>query len=206
MEIDLPVGIFIAVSLVVAVILHELMHGLVADRLGDPTAREAGRISLNPVRHIDPVGTILLPGALIVLGSPFVIGYAKPVPVRSSRLRNPRVHMLLVSLAGPATNVVLAVIGGLTLRLISPTSLRLAQFLLFWTLTNLFLAVFNLLPLPPLDGSQLIATLLPGRLRNAYMAFGRYSFLLLFLILWGVPAILDQVRELVIWLFRLLAG
>jgi Zn-dependent protease len=206
MEIDFPVVVFIALSLVVAVILHELMHGVVAERLGDPTAREAGRISLNPIRHIDPVGTILLPGALIVLGSPLVIGYAKPVPVRPARLRNPRVHMLLVSLAGPATNVVLAVIGGLILRLISPTTLRPAQFLLFWTLTNLFLAVFNLLPLPPLDGSQLVAAVLPRRLRNAFMAFGRYTFLLLFLILWGVPAILDQVQELVFWLFTLLAG
>jgi Zn-dependent protease len=205
MEIDFPVVIFIAVSLAVAVILHELMHGLVADRLGDPTAREAGRITLNPIRHIDPFGTIILPGALIALGSTLVIGYAKPVPVRPSRLRNPRFHMLLVSLAGPGANLALAILGGVTLRLIAPAPLRPVQFLFFWTLTNLFLAMFNLLPLPPLDGSQLVATLLPQKLANAYMAFGRYGFILLFLILWRVPAILDQVRSVVFWFFRLLA-
>src|SRR5919106_5915702 len=126
--------------------------------LGDPTARQAGRLTLNPIRHVDPFGTVILPGLLIVLallgtGSGVVFGYAKPVPVNSAKLRRPRLHMLLVSLAGPITNAVLAATAVLVLPGTTPLSFPTAPFLVVWIVVHTLLTVFNPLPMPPLDGS-----------------------------------------------------
>src|SRR5919108_1173313 len=169
---------FVIVSLVAAGAPHEVSHAAVAAAFGDPPARRAGRLTLNPIRHVDPFGTVILPGLLIVLalvgtGSGVVFGYAKPVPVNSAKLRRPRLHMLLVSLAGPVTNAALALAAVLVLRGATVLSFRVAQLLVVWVLVNTVLTVFNLLPLPPLDGSELVAVALPDRPRAVWRGVSR---------------------------------
>ena len=190
---------FVILSLIPAVVLHEVSHAAVAAAFGDPTARQAGRLTLNPIRHVDPFGTVILPGLLILLallgmGSGVVFGYAKPVPVNSAKLRRPRLHMLLVSLAGPVTNAILAVGAVLALRGTALVSFRTAQFLVVWILVNTVLTVFNLLPLPPLDGAELVAVALPDRLRTAWRGVaGRFGAVALLVILLAFPAVIDRV-------------
>ncbi len=192
-------ALFVVLTLIPAIVLHELSHAAVASAFGDPTGREAGRLTINPIRHVDPFGTVILPGLLIVMalsgvGSGAVFGYAKPVPVNSAQLRRPRLHMLLVSLAGPFTNVVLAVVAVLLVRLSSELSFRTAQFLVVWILINTILAVFNLLPMPPLDGSELVAVALPGRLRRGWrLGAARYGTVLLLVVLLAFPTVIDRV-------------
>jgi len=164
--------------LVVSVVLHELSHGIVADRLGDPTARYAGRLTLNPLKHIDPVGSILLPLSLVVLGAPFVFGWAKPVPYNPYNLSDRRWGPALVGLAGPLSNVGLAVMFGLVIRwgdVHGPFLEALGSVFVLIVFINLVLALFNLIPIPPLDGSKLVYALLPVRYIRAYArleAFG----------------------------------
>jgi len=167
-----------AMPLIVGVVLHELAHGLVAFRLGDSTAARAGRLTLNPIAHVDLFGTVLLPLLLVAAHSPFVFGYAKPVPVNFSRLRHPKRDMVWVAAAGPTTNIGLAVASALALRSslflaafgsaaeVAGTSLFaswLAATLQASVAVNVVLAVFNLLPIPPLDGGRVLVGLLPPR-------------------------------------------
>ena len=191
---------FAVITLLVGLVLHEVMHAATATMFGDPTAREAGRLTLNPIRHIDPFGTVILPGLLLALavtgtGSGAVFGYAKPVPVQIGKLRHPRFNSLVVSLAGPATNLVLGLLGALVLRTLEvPVAARLLQFLLVWVLINLVVAAFNFLPVPPLDGSEMIAALLPERLRAVWYGFVRqFGFVLLLVLLLLFPRVLDSV-------------
>src|SRR3989344_5977767 len=159
---------FLLISLVILVfsaILHEVAHGFVADRFGDPTARLMGRLTLNPKPHIDPMMTIFLPLLLLFSGSPVIFGGAKPVPVDPYNFREGRKDMALVSLAGPGTNIILAVSAALLIRLfsvIAPIDFVL-YFLGIVVHINLLLAIFNLLPIPPLDGSKIVALLLPEK-------------------------------------------
>jgi Zn-dependent protease len=202
---------FFVIALVPGVIFHELMHGVVANAFGDPTAREAGRLSLNPIRHVDPFGTIVLPGILLAasaVGGPgIVFGYAKPVPVNSAKLRNPRTHMLMVALAGPFTNLVLAGVAALLIQAAQPVSLRTAQLAVIWVLTNVVLFVFNMIPMPPLDGSELVAWALPRRARAVYRRLSPYGFAALFLLLVLFPTVLSGVMDPVIeTLLRVLLG
>ena len=153
--------------LIVAIVFHEVAHGWMALALGDPTAKEQRRLSLNPIRHVDPVGTLVVPGALALMGAP-IFGWAKPVPVRKDRLDNPRFGMMAVAAAGPGTNFILAAIGavvaglvfGLGLTALEPDSL-VFQALTYFILINIFLGLFNLLPIPPFDGSHIVGGLLP---------------------------------------------
>lgn len=166
------------VILIFSAIVHEVSHGLMAEQLGDDTAREEGRITLNPVSHIDPYGTLLLPLIMwIATGGRFFFGSAKPVPVNFNRLKNPKMGMLLVSLAGPVSNFLLAFV------LVIPIKLGLANqisypFLLLGIYINLLLGTFNLIPIPPLDGSKVLASLVPGRWTARILNLERYGFLL----------------------------
>jgi Zn-dependent protease len=179
------------VALVIAVILHEISHGVVALWFGDDTAKRAGRLTLNPVPHIDPFGSIILPALGALSGIP-VIGWAKPVPVNPARLRNRRRDMLFVSLAGPATNFLLAFGAALFARAqfqgTNQSVVFLSQlplvvlFPLFFAIVNLFLGLFNFLPIPPLDGAVIIERVLPPRWLPGWYRFRQYGILVLFLL------------------------
>ena len=181
------------VPLVIAIVFHEVAHGWVARWLGDPTAAEQRRLSFNPLRHVDPIGTVVLPLSLAIAGAP-LFGWAKPVPVDGRRLRDPRTGMMLVALAGPGMNFLLATAGAVGLGLVfgfagEPTGLGrfLADMLFSFIVVNVFLALFNLLPLPPFDGGHLVEGMLPRPLARRWAAFGRYGFLLLVGLLLVLP-------------------
>jgi len=182
------------VPLVIAIVFHEVAHGLVARRLGDPTAEERGRLSFNPLRHVDPVGTIILPMVLAISHAP-VFGWAKPVPVNYARLRHPRRDMVLVALAGPGMNLLLALAGGAilmaTLSLTGGAPDGAARFIAdsayVFILLNVFLAVFNLLPVPPFDGGHVVEGLLPPNLAREFRKIGRFSLLVLIVLLLVLP-------------------
>ena len=178
----------LAPALIIAIVCHEVAHGFMANLLGDPTASESGRLTLNPLRHVDPVGTLLVPGALALFGGP-VFGWAKPVPVNQRRLNNPRFGMMAVAAAGPGSNFVLAGVGAVLLGLVMPTGIGfggdpaagasllvdrlgetqwLATGLFYFILVNIFLGLFNLLPIPPFDGSHIVGGLLPRALRAGW--------------------------------------
>ena len=182
------------VPLVIAIVFHEVAHGLVARQLGDPTAEERGRLSLNPIRHIDPFGTVILPLALAITHAP-VFGWAKPVPVNFRRLNHPRRDMVLVALAGPGMNLLLALFGAAilaaTISLSGGAQDGTARFVaanaLNFILINIFLGVFNLLPLPPFDGGHVVQGLLPPPLARSFGKIGRYSLVVLVVLLLVLP-------------------
>ena len=198
------------IPLVIAIVFHEVAHGFVAKLLGDPTAHEMKRLSLNPLRHVDPIGTIVLPGLLALVKAP-VFGWAKPVPVISQRLRNPRYGMMLVAAAGPGSNLLLAAVGAIGLGLLSRSIsvapaegslLHFAVLNLFNFLSiNIFLALFNLLPIPPFDGSHIVEGLLPRRLVPAFNGLRRYGFVLVLLVIVVLPQMIpgfDPVGKVVL--------
>lgn len=180
-------------ALVLAIVFHEVAHGWTALALGDPTAKERKRLSLNPIRHVDPIGTLVLPGLLYLAGAP-VFGWAKPVPVIKQRLRNPRFGMMAVAAAGPGTNLVLAALGAIALGLMARAGVPdsgmggfAAASLYAFIAINIFLALFNLLPLPPFDGSHVVEGLLPPRAAAVYEKLRPLGFPLLFLLLLVLP-------------------
>jgi Zn-dependent protease len=188
------------VPLVFAIVLHEISHGWVASAFGDPTARLKGRLSLNPIRHVDPIGTVGLPLLLAVSGAP-VFGWAKPVPVVAKRLRNPRLHMMIVALAGPGMNFALAILTALILGVLGPLEpgTGVGRALLYLNLLNfvainLFLGLFNLLPIPPFDGGHVVEGLLPRPLAARYARLGRFGFPLLILLLVVVPMVFPHAN------------
>jgi Zn-dependent protease len=179
--------------LLFAITLHEAAHAFAARALGDDTASKLGRLSLNPMKHIDPFGTVLLPGLLLLTGSPFLFGYAKPVPVRFRALHPQRAGMILVAAAGPLTNLALAIISAASFHLLaylpSGPALWLAENFKNSILVNVFLAVFNLFPIPPLDGGRIAVGVLPQILARPLSRLEPYGVLLLLILLFVLPAL-----------------
>ena len=165
---------------IIVIVTHELAHGWVAYSLGDPTARDAGRLTLNPLAHLDPVGTVLLPVLLVMARSPVIFGWARPVPVNPFNFRDPRKGMLLTSLAGPGANFMLALLFAAVFKTgMFPAHSLGWTFLLYGILISLVLGLFNLIPIPPLDGGGIVASVLPPELAARYMRIERYGFLIL---------------------------
>jgi Zn-dependent protease len=181
------------IPVLLAITLHEAAHAFVARFLGDDTASQLGRVSLNPFKHIDPVGTILLPGLLLLARSPFVFGYAKPVPVKFAALRNPRRDMVWVAAAGPAMNIALAIIAALGFHLVgflpADSARWVAENLKNALIINVVLAIFNLFPLPPLDGGRIAVGLLPDALAIPLARLERYGMLILIALLIVLPLV-----------------
>lgn len=192
-----PATIAIIIALIISIVLHEMAHGFAADWLGDPTARLQGRLSLNPLVHIDPIGSVLIPALLFITNAGILFGWAKPVPYNPYNLRSPKWGEAMVAAAGPATNILIALIFGVLIRLgdtlgLSSSFLDLASYIVY---INILLAFFNMIPFPPLDGSKIIQPFLPLGAQMSYRNFlaqferfgllGTFLFIFIFIqILW----------------------
>jgi Zn-dependent protease len=196
------IDIFYIIILILSIIIHEYMHGWMADRLGDNTARAAGRLTMNPIPHIDLFGSIILPGLLILSGGGFVIGWAKPVPFNPYNLRDRRYGAAKVAAAGPLANIAIALVMGLILRFL-PVSYDFSGLISLIVLVNIVLAIFNLVPIPPLDGSKILAALLPAKFRHKYEGLERYGMMIVIAFaFFGFQLISPAIS----WLFALFTG
>lgn len=193
----LTLALILIPCLVVAIVFHEVAHGWVALALGDTTARDMGRLTLNPIRHVDPVGTLLVPGALALFGGP-IFGWAKPVPVNQRRLDNPRYGMMAVAAAGPGTNILLALLAAILFGIVAGFAINWGVMVPEWLMTafasfiliNAFLALFNMLPIPPFDGSHIVGGLLPpswARHWQKLQALGMLLIVVLIAATWAFP-------------------
>ncbi len=202
---DIQTLLIYIIPLTFAITLHEFAHGWVANQCGDATARMLGRLTLNPIKHIDPMGSILVPIVLYFTGSPFLFGWAKPVPINFNALKYPKRDMILVALAGPASNFIMALLWSFAIMIaLSLESQLLIEMAKFGVVINLVLGVFNLLPLPPLDGSRIVSALLPNNLAYYYNKLEVYGlYIVLALLFFGIfqKVILPIVRILQVSIF-----
>lgn len=200
--------LFSLIVVLFSIILHECAHGLAAERLGDPTARQAGRITLNPIPHLDPIGSILLPGIMLLIslmgGQAILFGWAKPVPITYHNLNNPKRDMMWVGLAGPATNFSIALVLALFARLLPASGSLGTQILFYGVAINLMLGFFNLIPIPPLDGSNILAGLLPEKYTFAMHRLGRFGFIIIIILF--MSGIFSAIFAMVFRLSLLLMG
>jgi Zn-dependent protease len=201
--------LFLIVILIFSVVIHELSHGAVANYLGDPTAKLAGRLTLNPIKHLDPIGSVILPIFLILLaklmGGGIIFGWAKPVPINPYNFRDQKYGSAKVALAGPASNLALALVFGLALRFFPALSLIPGLTLMFSFIVyiNILLAVFNLLPIPPLDGSHILFTFLPESMNHIKIFLSQFGlFILLFIIFFFFQWLVFIIN----WIFALIVG
>lgn len=197
--------LFLIIILIFSIVIHEVSHGAAANFLGDPTARYAGRLTLNPLKHLDPIGSIFLPLFLVLIRSPFLIGWAKPVPINPYNFRDQKYGSAKSALAGPVANITIALIFGLALRFFPVfTAISGISFMFSYIVyINLLLAVFNLLPIPPLDGSHILFAFLPQSLNNVKIFLSQFGlFVLLFIIFFLFPWIAAIIRLL----FALIVG
>lgn len=194
--------VFKVIVLVFAAVVHEVSHGYVADWLGDPTARLAGRLTFNPLRHLDPFGSVILPFLMSLLPGGVIFGWAKPVPYNPYNLKHPARDGALIAAAGPLSNFLLAVVFGTIIRISSGGGVFL-DLIAVIVLINIVLGVFNLVPIPPLDGSKVLFAFLPASAHRTFLAVERYGiYILLFFIFFGIEAI----QPLILWIFRALTG
>ena len=195
--------IFQIIVLVFSAIIHEYMHGWMADYLGDSTAKDAGRLTLNPLSHIDPFGSVLLPALMLLSGVGFVFGWAKPVPYNPYNLRDQKYGGAKVALAGPLGNLITAIFFGLLLRFFPLNNEMMATFFVVIVQVNLVLMIFNLVPIPPLDGSKVIQPFLPHSWQIKYFELERYGmFLVLFFVVFGFNLIIPVIN----FLFKIIVG
>ena len=201
--------LFLIVILIFSIVIHEVSHGAMANYLGDPTAKYAGRLTLNPISHLDPIGSVILPIFLIIMakimGGGIIFGWAKPVPINPYNFRDQKYGSAKVALAGPASNLALALVFGLALRFLPILDIHPGPVLMFsyivWV--NILLAVFNLLPIPPLDGSHLLFTFLPYSLQNIKIFLSQFGlFILLFIIFF----LFRWLILIINWIFTLIVG
>jgi len=181
-----PKSLIDLTALIVAVILHEIAHGYVANQFGDPTAKQLGRLSLSPLPHIDPVGSVILPALLIFSGAGFIIGWAKPVPVNDRYFQNPLRDMMWVAIAGPLTNISIAIVCSFIYKLIIFFQVTELSWVLYFCYSsiviNIVLAIFNMVPIPPLDGSKVLTFLLPQDWRWSYAKLEPYGFVIIMIL------------------------
>lgn len=182
-----PIFLFVIIALIFSIVIHEVAHGFAADKLGDPTARLQGRLTLNPISHIDPLGSVIIPGLLVLTGANILFGWAKPVPYNPYNLKNQRWGEALVAGAGPAVNVLVALFFGLLIRfdiLFAFGGAPMVELAFYIVYINILLALFNMLPIPPLDGSKILKAFLPYKgmlfMQRVEMASAQYGFLFLF--------------------------
>jgi len=200
--------LFSLIILLFSIILHECAHGIMAERHGDSTARMAGRITLNPIPHLDPIGSLLLPGIMIIMslvGGPlFIFGWAKPVPINPYNLNNPKKDMMWIGLAGPATNLGIALFLALLFRILVTSGSVAAVILFYGIAINLILAFFNLIPIPPLDGSRVLSGLLPEEYNYRLSRIEPFGFIILVILL--ISGVLNFLFVAVFQLSILLTG
>ncbi|MCA9361909.1 site-2 protease family protein [Candidatus Kaiserbacteria bacterium] len=208
-----PTDIALIVALIMSVVMHEMAHGYAANWLGDPTARLAGRLTANPIPHLDPLMSVIIPGLLVLTQSPILFGAAKPVPYNPYNLRNQKWGEAIVAAAGPATNILIAIIFALLIRSadVLPLSETFYQLSFMIIVLNIFLAIFNLVPIPPLDGSKILASVLPFSLAQKYDGLRRVmeqnvglSFMIIIFMFLFVLA--DPLYNFTTWLAATLAG
>ncbi len=202
--------IFMGLPILFAITVHEVAHGWVASYFGDKTAKLAGRLTLNPLKHIDPIGTIVLPGLMLLMHSPFLFGWAKPVPVDWRNLKDPKKDMALVALAGPASNFIMALIWAFFLKYVLSSDGSDAFQMMAQTgiMINVALIALNLIPIPPLDGSRIVSSFLPARAAYHYNQLERYGFFILMILIFThvLSAILMPLMQLLLGIIASIVG
>ncbi|MDP2967214.1 MAG: site-2 protease family protein [bacterium] len=201
--------IFLILVLILSIVIHEVSHGAMANHLGDPTAKYAGRLTLNPIRHLDPIGSVILPIFLVIMaklmGGGIIFGWAKPVPINPYNFRDQKYGSTKVALAGPGSNFAIALVFGLALRFFPQLALIPGLGLIFSYIVyiNILLAVFNLLPIPPLDGSHILFTFLPPGMENLKIFLQQYGFFILIFIIFFL---FQWIMPIINWIFTLIIG